>query len=137
MNRQQAYKYWQAQAGKNLRRVWVWTVNYFALNRPLAWQASRYSVGSWNVRTGQALFYLGVLAGSFAAYFYLGGPLNAGDPASVTDAQALAEIALAVLLYPAVHRAARFEDLRTSTGSLLAAGMYGFTIPLIIRIFVS
>ncbi len=145
MNQPQRYKTWQIRASKWVRRAGIWLFNYFALDRPLDGQSTRAGTATpaawnkpgqaagWNVRTGQALFYIGLLAGCLCAYFFLSGSPSA-VAVSQADARSLAGIVLGVLLYPAVHRAGRFGDLRSLTGSLLVPAMYGFIATLIVQV---
>ena len=139
------------------RRAAAWLWNYFALNHPLDWPpAARHSGPNtgWrgpyqqparrepaagippggNTRTGISHFYLGILAGCFIMYFFLGGEMTAKGPLTAADYQSIAGIALALLLYPAIHRLGRFDDLRTISGSLLVSAMFGFIIPLLVRL---
>lgn len=158
MNRSSSSNFWQARqrlfARLRLffRRAAAWLWNYFALTRPLAWPPDmRYSGPgpAWrgqnvppggNARAGNSYFYLGILAGCFTAYFFLGGQLSAAIPTppssgfTAADGQSLAGIALALLLYPAVHRLGRFDDLHTISGSLLTSAMFGFVVSVLARV---
>ncbi len=153
MNRSTSFKLWEARFRLFLRRAAVWLSNYFALNHPLNWPPAVQTPGpkyNWrmpnqpperrapagNLRSGISYFYTGTLAGSFLSYFLLGGQVSAQGPLNATDFQWLAGIALALLLYPAIHRLGRFDDVRTVIGSLLVSGMFGFIVPLIFRVVV-
>ena len=147
MNTSPASHPWQARLRLFSRRAAAWLWNYFALNRPLAWPPvigagarAPVSAGGWqprggNTRTGISHFYLGILAGCFITYFLLGGEMSGEGVLTAADYQSLAGIALALLLYPAVHRLGRFDDLRSISGSLLVSGMFGFIVPFLVRIF--
>lgn len=129
------------QVARFLVRLWSWFGNYLALDRPLGW---RYTVPGTNFPTQQRRlvamsrwewqrqdhlpFYLGIALGSLLGHLLLGGSLILTDPHLGNN---LIGLLAAYLLYPALHRLGRFEQLSSGWGSLLLAGLYGFVFPVL------
>lgn len=83
----------------------------------------------WRWRRGDpAPIYLGIALGVLAGHLLLGGRINPADPHLGNN---LAGLLLACALYPAIHRLAGFEALRSGWGSLLLGGLFGFVFPVL------